>query len=564
MSEDNLLPREVEQVVLRLCEDLASPVTLGVAIRCRYGAWDELAVMRVDPKHYQDPDSYWRDAAAVGFLKKCQDLPTTIDRKAVAVENFWLSEKQCFRTNQRLQPYLYGMAYNHPEDEAVSRFLRETGKIVAEILGYCPDLLDGKFGPGATYGDKGKLTTVPDKMSSRPTLTEGAIWFLAPWAGTAWAKACANASRDPEVVRGNRFTTVPKDCTKDRGIAVEPSVNLFYQLAYGRLMKRRLYRAGIDLLKAQDVHKRVACEASIRGHFATIDLSNASDTVSNNLVKLLLPSRWYEVLSDLRSPYTQIRDPQGKPRWVLLEKFSSMGNGYTFELETVIFLAISMASMKAQGVDPIPGVNVYVFGDDIIVPTECSKGVLSALRYLGFTPNEGKSFTVGPFRESCGGDYFDGVDVRPYNLEEYPNEPQQLIALANGIRAMATKNSPHIAHRHGLLRRAWFSVLDAIPTAVRRLRGPQGLGDIVIHDDETRWQIRWRHSIRYVGCYRPARYRSIDWNHWRPDVVLASALYGIGDGGSEHIKAPERRSGRYGVTPRDAVTGYKVGWVSFS
>jgi hypothetical protein len=56
----------------------------------------------------------------------------------------------------------------------------------------------------------------------------------------------------------------------------------------------------------------------------------------------------------------------------------------------------------------------------------------------------------------------------------------------------------------------------------------------------------------------------IGWNHWRPDVVLASALYGVGDGMSEHVRSSEYRSGRYGVTPRDAVTGYGVGWVSCS
>jgi hypothetical protein len=555
----HLIPREVEQAVLRMCEDFATPISLSVAIRMRYGEWDDLALMQVDPKHYLCPDRYWRDASAVSILRKCQDLPTTFDRSQVALENFWLSEKECFRANQRLLPFLYGKAFA-PEEEGVYSFLLKTRRIVASLLGPCPDLLDGKFGPGATYGDKGRLTTVPDKMSSRPTLTSGAIWSLFPWTGTAWAKACAVAAREPSFVRGNRFTTVPKDCTKDRGIAVEPSINLFYQLAYGQAVKERLGRAGIDLYRAQDIHKRVACEASIRGHFATIDLSNASDTVCKNLVEFLLPTRWFEALSSLRSPFTQL--PSGK--WVLLEKFSSMGNGYTFELETVIFLAISMASMESEDVAPQPGVNVFVFGDDILVPTETATTVLSVLRFLGFTPNRKKSFLSGSFRESCGGDFFDGVDVRPYFLKEFPDEPQKLIAMANGIRAMAVKGYQTDKNRHSLLRRSWFSILDAIPTTIRRLRGPQALGDIVIHDEEERWQIRQRHSIRYIQCYRPATFKVIGWDHWRPDVVLATALYGIGDGTPKHVKCPESRSGLGGVTPRDSVTGYKVSWVPYS
>jgi len=506
--------------------------------------------MRVDPKHYLNAEAYWADVQCASILRKCQDLPTTFDRKAKAVENFWLSERQCFRTNERLRPYLYGQAYA-AEDEGVYRFILRTRKIVADLLGPCPDLLDGRFGPGSTYGDRGQLTTVPDKMSSHPTLTTEAAWFMFPWTGTAWAKACASRSKDPEFVRGNRFTTVPKDCEKDRGICIEPSINLFYQLSYGGLMKQRLFRAGLDLLNAQTIHKRVACEASIEGHFASIDLSNASDTVAKLLVELLLPTKWFEVLSTLRSPYTLI-----DKKWVLLEKFSSMGNGYTFELETVLFLAISMAAMEASGVQPIPGKNVWVFGDDILVPTNTTESVLAVLRYFGFTPNEKKTFSDGPFRESCGGDYFEGTDVRPYFLKEYPCEPQHFIAMANGLRRVAVSNSDP-GDRPRLLSRTWFRILDALPSHIRRLRGPQDLGDLVVFDDEERWQTRVRHSIRYVRVYRPARFKRVGWKHFDPSVVLATALYGISN--------PDKKGhSELGVTPRDAVLGYKVGWVPHS
>jgi hypothetical protein len=550
----------VERTILAMCEDLATPVSLGVAIRVRYGCWDDLASMRVDPKHYLKAEAYWADAQCVSFLRKCQDLPTSFDRKAAALKNFWHAERECFRTNQRLLPFLYGKAYA-PEEEGIYSFLLRVRKIVEALLGPCPDVMDGRFGPGATFGDRGQLTTVPDKMSSCPTLTTGALPFAAfPWKATAWASACASAGRESELVRGNRFTTVPKDCTKDRGIAVEPSINLFFQLAYGSAMKRRLARAGLDLLMAQDVHRRVACEASIRGHLATIDLSNASDTVCKNLVKFLLPSKWYAALSALRSPFTLV-----EKRWVMLEKFSSMGNGYTFELETVIFAAISMAAVEASGVHPILGVNVLVFGDDIIVPTESVRCVLSALRWLGFTPNGDKTFSEGPFRESCGGDYFLGTDVRPFFLKEFPREPQQFIALANGIRRLAGEDQ-QFSPRHHLLRRSWFCVLDALPSHVRRLRGPRALGDIVIHDDAERWQRRWRHGIRYIQCYRPATYKVVDWRHWSPDVVLATALYTAGDATAGMRFAPlgGRKPSDLGVIPRKGVLGYKVGWVPYS
>lgn len=553
------LPRDVERIVLAMCEGLATPVSLGVAIRVKHGCWDDLASMRVDPKHYLTAEAYWADAQVTSFLRKCQDLPTSFDRKAVALKNFWQAERECFRTNQRLLPFLYGKAYA-PEDEGVYRFLLRARKIVAAILGPCPDLMDGRFGPGSTYGDRGQLTTVPDKMSSRPTLTSAAVWFLFPWNGTSWATACKGSARDPEFVPGNRFTTVDKDCTKDRGIAVEPSINLFYQLAYGQVMKERIRRAGIDLLVAPELHKLVACEASIRGHRATIDLSNASDTICLNLVRFLLPSRWFDVLSTLRSPKTLVEG-----RWVWLEKFSSMGNGFTFELETVIFLAISMAAMESVDIPAYPGRNVFVFGDDIIVPTDAASSVIAALRWLGFTPNENKTFSEGPFRESCGGDFFEGTDVRPYFLKEFPREPQHYIAMANGIRRLAGENQQYRL-RSDLLRRAWFCVLDALPSHIRRLRGPQGLGDIVIHDDAERWTRRWRNGIRYLKCYRPARFRTVGWHHWKPDVVLATALYTAGDATAGMRFAPlgGRTPALDGITPRDAVLGYKEGWVPYS
>lgn len=539
MKKTAFLPRSVERAVLQLFEDLASPVSLKMKILYESGEWDQLASQQVLPEHYLDAESYWRDATAVSVLRKLEELPTSFDRKAVAEESFRISESACFRTNLRLLPYL---SPGQPETDAgVCRFFSDARKIAKSILGPCPDDVDGRFGPGATYGDRGRLTTIPDKMSSEPTLTLDAWPFYFQWRGTAWHRAVRSSSRGLVFSSGNRFTTVPKDCTKHRGIAVEPSINLFYQLGYGRVIRGRLKRVGINLTDGQDIHRRVACEASIKGHLVTLDLSNASDTISSNLVKLLLPTRWFSVLNDLRSKKTDF-----KGHWHLLEKFSSMGNGFTFELETLIFLCLILA-LDPTGQKLVPGENVFVFGDDIIVPSEYSKAVVAALSFSGLTVNQRKSFFDGPFRESCGGDFFNGVDVRPYFLRESPNEPQQLISMANGLRRL-TKDSKF---RSPIIRRSWFCILDALPTNIRALRGPCDLGDLCVHDDESRWSFRWRSSIRYIKVYRPARFRKVSWRNFKPDVILASAVYGVPEGNG-------------GVIPRDAVMGYKIGWVAYS
>lgn len=544
-----VFPRDVEDVVLTLCKDIATPRALTVSLLVKAREWDQLVSLRTDPTWYTDPISFKGDAAITGLLKKVVNLPTTVDRVAVAKDNFWKGERQCASTNIRLLPYLDG-GYNHPADEGVYQFIEKARKIAARILGPCPDLIDGKFGPGATFGDRGQYTTVPDKMSSRPTLTTGAIWFLPQWAGTQWATACCAGSTDPIFIRGNRFTTVPKDCTKDRGIAVEPSINLFFQLGYGALLKSRLKRAGLDMKKAQDIHRQVACEASIRGHFATLDLSNASDTIAYSLVELLLPPRWFECLTALRSPYTQIDG-----HWVKLEKFSSMGNGFTFELETILFLTLCEAALESLGLPCEPGIDLFVYGDDIIVPTDSAAAVKAVLQYFGMAINETKSFVDGPFRESCGGDFFRGVSVRPYHLEELPYEPQHYIAMANGLRRMGSRHD-YPDDLHHFARRAWFCVLDALPSHIRRLRGPEALGDLVIYDHQSRWITRTKHCIRYVQCYRPARYRKVAYQLFRSEVVLACATYGTEGGG--------RKGNAGSLVPRDSVLGYKVGWVPYS
>jgi len=261
--------------------------------------------MRLGPEHYLEAERYWRDSVAVNLVRKLKELPTSHDRKAVAEKNFLLAEEQCFRTNLRLLPYL---SPGLPGTElGVCAFIERARKIATKILGPCPSLVEGRHGKGATYGDRGAYTTVPHKMSSEPTITPDAWPYHFQWMGTLWSKAVAVTGKGPSYVPGNRFTTVPKDSEKDRGIAVEPSINIFYQLGYGRVIRQRLRTAGIDLRSGQETHKQVACEASITGRLATMDLSNASDTICSNLVKLLLPAAWAEALQDLRSKKTLFR-----------------------------------------------------------------------------------------------------------------------------------------------------------------------------------------------------------------------------------------------------------------
>jgi len=542
-------PPDIGGIISALCADVGTSRALTVSLLIKYREWDQLAVLRVDPEHYNDPDSFHKDVLVTELLRKCEDLPTSFDREAVSRENFLLSEKQCFSSNLRLENLLYPGNFIPSAADLFTRSVLERARaLVSDILGPFPNSsFDGRFGPGATFADKGGRSTIPDKMSSEPTLTSSAWTSLSSWRSTAWARACAVDGRLPVVVRGNRFTSVPKDCTKNRGIAIEPSINVFYQLSLGRLIRQRLRRCGVNLNEGQDIHRRLAREASTEGHLATLDLSNASDTICKNLVEFLLPPSWFQVLSDLRSSSTRFF--KNSDSFVVLEKFSSMGNGFTFELETLIFQCLVTACCELRMKDPF----VSVYGDDIILPTECSRDVISFLKFCGFEVNQRKSFTSGPFRESCGGDFFAGVPVRGHYLKSYPASPSDFIALANGLRRSSGRLFP-------LVYRAWRKCLDQIPSPIRSCRGPSVLGDLVIHDDEARWHLRLRNSIRYFRVWRPAKYRKVRWHNFKPDVILASALYGVGSG-DPNTRSPWKSCG---VSPRDSVLGHKLGWVPFS
>jgi hypothetical protein len=544
---NSALPSEMVRMVSLLLEDLSTPRSLTVMLLIRSEQWEDLASLSVDPRSYISPDLYCRDAAATNLWKKLKELPTQVDRRARATAKWQEGEADCYHTNQRLARYLdvEGFSSFDDRDPLISSILGEIRQLILTWIGPAPNSNQvGRFGPGATYSDRGRRATVPDKMSSAPSLTRDSVWFLAEWLGTMWGKAVVANRADLSFVPGNRFATVPKTALIDRCIAAEPSVNVFFQLAVGRELRSRLRRVGWDLDFAQDVHRQVARDASRTREYATLDLSNASDTVCRNLVRLLLPHRWHDVLDDLRSKKTLIDQ-----RWVMLEKFSSMGNGYTFELETILFAAISCVVSRRCGESGVLGRDVFVFGDDIIVKNDVANSLVPVLKFFGFSLNKEKSFLDDcPFRESCGGDYFNGLAVRSFYQKDLPNEPTDYFALANGLRALRDRLRES---GFDLSLRSWFIVLDQIPSRLRRCRGPKDLGDVVVHDEFVNWTIRMRGCIRYLQVWRPLRKHFVPWGHFKPEVVIACATYGSGDG-------------RRGILPRDSVSGYKLGWTPYS
>jgi hypothetical protein len=224
----------------------------------------------------------------------------------------------------------------------------------------------------------------------------------------------------------SEVTTVPKDGRGPRIICKESASLMFHELAlmdllYNHMNTHPLLKGRTNVLD-QKINKELARIGSITGQYATLDLSEASDRVSVALCKLIFPVEWFTLLMAHRSPYCRV---QG--RLHIFKKFAPMGSALCFPVETLVFWALASATVARQtGMSLIQASqSVTVHGDDTIVPTHCALKVAETFELCALKVNHEKSFLTGPFRESCGGDYFHGHDVTPVRWNHVCNRGDQ-------------------------------------------------------------------------------------------------------------------------------------------
>jgi len=428
----------------------------------QYGEWDQLVEKSIDPLHYNDANSFADDYLVVSVLRKNQRLPTSFDRKKNAYEKFFDSERVCAETNKRIRGFVNGTISVPPE---ISLVLERAQAIIWQILGplTAPKLQyaesNMRFGPGATTSVSGRDVTPSRKFTSSLHVTPRLYPFWRALVPRLWRSAIT----DVTFRCASKVTCVPKDAKTDRIIAIEPHLNIYCQLGIGALIRRQLKRFGVDL-NDQTRNQELAKSASETG-LATIDLSSASDTVSRELVWLLLPVEWASLLDLPRTEYAEVNGVEHK-----LEKFSSMGNGYTFELESLIFFALAYACSGERS-----GTNAY--GDDIILPQTDAPVLIQALDFLGFSVNTRKTFLAGRFFESCGMDFFDGVNVRPFFWKGEREEVTMVIySHANSVRRYAQRRCGGLGCDVRFLP-TWLYLVSRLSSADRRVRIPDGYGD---------------------------------------------------------------------------------------
>jgi len=233
----------------------------------------------------------------------------------------------------------------------------------------------------------------------------------------------------PDAETPVRVVTVPKTLKGPRIIAVEPVCMQYTQQALLQalvpLIETGKYTSGRVNFARQSVNRDLALSSSRDGKFATLDLKDASDRVHKDLVYDMLECapRFREYVFACRTTRASVLGSV-----IELNKFASMGSALCFPMEAMVFYCTVVAGrMQRLGLRLTPrnvykaSRDVYIYGDDILVPTGEAPNTCVDLEAMCLKVNYRKSFWTGKFRESCGMDAYDGEDVTPvYCRSEQP------------------------------------------------------------------------------------------------------------------------------------------------
>lgn len=507
--------------------------------------------------------------------------------ESLATRKFLAAEHRCKRYNQIHRARKRNVRFSlNTQYESMRRWIRY-------VLGAKPPIEsvyeNAAFGPGASIGVNGDATSMAHKfLADRWSVTPMALPYVfnalktdpyvrellcaheepVDWAHVEPLSAehfmlssyggrrvfvdydedlfrLQVLSRVEEVVH-NKITFVPKTALVHRTIAVEPLLNGYLQLGYNRVMCRRLARVGITL-DDQSPNQELARQGSVETDdpYCTIDLSSASDSLGIELVKDLLPEDWYQALDAARSPAYELNGVIRR-----YHKFASMGNGFCFPLESLIFAAACHVFTT----------DFRVYGDDIVIRRSHAEELLKLLHNMGFRHNPRKTFIEGPFRESCGADWFGGENVRPLTLDYNLDSCRALVKFCNLVRG----NQKWFSFLGGVWEDVARNVLREYPL-VRPYPGKRIDGALTLDIDEFHARSCFGISqeiqgpIWYECCYEPVQDGALRHAERYSTVLMMAALRG----GSSDVPFPYRRKTRARLR-REASAGSTSTWTPTS
>jgi hypothetical protein len=447
-------------------------------------------------------DSVQRLQLAKSFLKKLSD--------EVAADADDRCLKKFLSSNQRCKDWELTSSGSW-DDELLGEFNRSLEEFFYPdgeplVQSYFDILNVGRAGPGASLGANGedfytkffasKLTTTSSELYN--VYNEWCAWFPI-WRDAEISRAITHGSY--AITSSSSLSFVRKDRSISRSICTEPSLNMFYQLGLGTILERRLRsHFGINLATQQEINRSLACRGSLEDSIVTIDLESASDSLSRSMLHEFLPGYLLDILEAIRTPLTRIRGCKA-----VLNMMSTMGNGFTFPLQTVMFSCVVTAAARQKWGRSWsfrtndPSSPWGVFGDDILCPKEISGGVCRLLNLLGFVVNPSKSFFEGPFRESCGADFFNGVNVRGVYIKSLVTIQSRYVAI-NLLNEWSARTGISLPRTVGYL-------VDSVPRLAIPAHGQQDSGIRSPSPDLFGGRFWQSTKQRYLYlCYEPVRH----------------------------------------------------------
>lgn len=372
-----------------------------------------------------EPDSYrFKAVYQVQNLFKryrfSKDTYTEEELTAKACESFKATQLRLARIEEQ------------PKNEFFEAVLDTARDYIAKVLGeysvneHC---CASRFGTGASVGVRSRHACEAARWEWPISGSlEQITWFLSnvvdenPHIMNYWWERMLDTGIPPEkafmVVDSLTMTLVPKSFKALRSIVPNTTLGSFITDGLGRMIQRRLKRNGYDITKLQMQHRKRAFEASIHQRDVTLDLSAASDSLSVHLIERLLPPEWFAAMHSPRLGKVDLPDGTSCE----MATFCTMGVGFTFPLQTLVFLGLLKATEKwTDSFRKRNWANITVYGDDMIFDREIYHNVKLLFNYIGLVINIDKSFDEGAFRESCGGDFHNGLDVRPFQPESGDN-----------------------------------------------------------------------------------------------------------------------------------------------
>ena len=450
-----------------------------------------LAYVAIEEKCRQITDvsarHVWVRAQALASLKKVQD--PAYDRWPDTLKKWRAAEHRCKRTNQRMTAWINRKKAGGkivPYDWEIARMVQ----FIRHVVGVTPpmdEILQGAhYGPGSTVGVSGQAVHYVKKadsldctadaveLASESLVYDKAMWvllghdpvyaYLDP-ARRGMIRSAREAIQS-QLVGHDKLMFIHKGLTSYRSIGAQPTLNGMLQLGVDPVLKRFLRdRAGVDL-EDQSLNQRLALIGSRHWEdddpWCTLDKTDASNLLALMLTNLFPPA-WAELLRKLRAPaYLAPWNIGGET--CTYHMYAGMGNGTTFSVESLVFAAMAYATSQLPLEEFISRHEFSVYGDDVILRRAHALRYWKLAEYMGFIISKEKSFVDGPFRESCGADYWKGEDVRPAYVKSEEPVMHELELIGTHNTLVDHPKWPLLGAAEGIRRLFQRKVSEILPT----------------------------------------------------------------------------------------------------